>query len=99
MPSVDFDPPTHMPHRSDEVREVMIEYLVARKQSGFDFVNSKDIRRGLQWDPTPQKIGVNIRELRNKGYLDKWSGGSPVTYKITVTEMGLPTGSVRDRVQ
>jgi hypothetical protein len=82
--SIDFDRPKLMPRDGKRVREVLKGYLRARRDAGFSFVSSTDIRQDLNWDPMPQKIGANLRELGAEGVVEKWTNTSPATYKILI---------------
>lgn len=71
-----------MPQSGSDLREVLTEYLAARKDAGFEYVDADDIRLDLRWDPTPQRIGSNLRELEREGAVEKWSNAPGATYRI-----------------
>ncbi len=78
--SIEFDH-KFVPMDPKDKQRVVIEYLRARKEAGFSFVNNRDIRRDTPFSRS-QQIGSILRELDDQGYLEKWTNGSPVTYRI-----------------
>jgi hypothetical protein len=73
-----------MPTETKGVQKVLRNYLRRRLDAGYSYVTADDIRRDLDWEPMPQKIGSNLRVLQDNGVVEKWNDGTPATYKITL---------------
>lgn len=86
-PTIDVEP-IHWERSAEAIQEKFIEYFEARLEAGNRFVKASHIRRDLEYDPLPQKIGTNLGALCNKGVLEKWGTGTPATYRITLDDGG-----------
>lgn len=81
---IDYDPVEDASELSvEELREELYEYLKARKEAGIAFVSTRNIREDVGVK-TGQRVGRHMKTLREQGVVERWSPGSPVTYKITI---------------
>lgn len=83
---IDYEPlPNVNEEVSHKIRKEIVKYMRARKNAGFNYVSTVDIKRDVGIS-TGQGVGRYMRELIERERAERWSDGSPTTYRITIDD-------------